>query len=127
MTSGRKTPYVALIVPGIIGFPLSLTGQGDLLILVAVFGATVSYVMMMASHIALRIREPHLDRAYRTPGGVHWALPLCSLSRRDRRVPRRSARAHRRRGRLRNLRGAFRVTVVITSWRLHRAREDEII
>ena len=36
----------------------------------AVFGATVSYVMMMASHIALRIREPHLDRAYRTPGGV---------------------------------------------------------
>ena len=70
LTSGRKTPYVALIVPGIIGFLLSLTGQGDLLILVAVFGATVSYVMMMASHIALRIREPHLDRAYRTPGGV---------------------------------------------------------
>jgi ethanolamine permease len=34
---------------GIIGFLLSLTGQGDLLILVAVFGATVSCVMMMAS------------------------------------------------------------------------------
>lgn len=70
LTSERKTPYVALIVPGIIGFLLSLTGQGDLLILVAVFGATVSYVMMMASHIALRVREPHLKREYRTPGGI---------------------------------------------------------
>jgi ethanolamine permease len=70
LTSKKKTPYVALIVPGIIGFLLSLSGQGDLLILVAVFGATVSYVMMMAAHIALRINEPHLKREYRTPGGV---------------------------------------------------------
>jgi ethanolamine permease len=70
LTSERKTPYVALIVPGIIGFLLSLSGEGDLLILVAVFGATVSYVMMMAAHIALRIREPQLERAYRTPGGI---------------------------------------------------------
>ncbi|MBN8913619.1 MAG: ethanolamine permease [Rhizobiales bacterium] len=70
LTTSRKTPYLALIVPGIIGFLLSLTGQGDLLILVAVFGATVSYVMMMASHIALRVREPNLERPYRTPGGI---------------------------------------------------------
>ena len=70
LTNKRQTPYVALIVPGIIGFLLSITGQGDLLILVAVFGATVSYVMMMASHIALRIREPNLPRPYRTPGGM---------------------------------------------------------
>lgn len=70
LTNSRKSPYVALIVPGIIGFLLSLTKQGDLLILVAVFGATVSYVMMMASHIALRINEPDLPRPYRTPGGV---------------------------------------------------------
>jgi ethanolamine permease len=70
LTNERKTPYVALIIPGIIGFLLSLTGQGDLLILVAVFGATVSYVMMMASHIALRLNEPNLERPYRTPGGM---------------------------------------------------------
>lgn len=36
----------------------------------AVFGATVSYVLMMASHIMLRMREPLLARPYRTPGGV---------------------------------------------------------
>ena len=70
LTGKHKSPVAALVIPGIIGFLLSLTGQGDLLILVAVFGATISYVLMMASHIALRIKEPHLERAYRTPGGV---------------------------------------------------------
>lgn len=70
LTSQRKTPFLALIVPGILGFALSLTGQGDLLILVAVFGATLSYVMMMAAHIWLRLKEPDLPRPYKTPGGV---------------------------------------------------------
>ncbi len=70
LTSKHKSPVLALVVPGIIGFLLSLTGQGDLLILVAVFGATVSYVLMMASHVALRVKEPQLERPYRTPGGV---------------------------------------------------------
>lgn len=68
LTNARMTPYVALIIPGIIGFLLSLSGQGDLLILIAVFGATISYVMMMASHIALRIREPELERTYLDAG-----------------------------------------------------------
>ncbi len=70
LTNARQTPWVAIIVPGIIGFLLSLTGQGDLLILVAVFGATVSYILMMASHIKLRLAEPDLPRPYRTPGGI---------------------------------------------------------
>jgi ethanolamine permease len=69
-TGTRKTPYLALIVPGIIGFVMAVLNQGDLLILVAVFGATISYVLMMLSHIVLRFREPDLDRPYRTPGGI---------------------------------------------------------
>ena len=36
----------------------------------AVFGATISYVMMTLSHIILRIKEPNLERPYRTPGGI---------------------------------------------------------
>jgi ethanolamine permease len=83
LTTARKTPFLALLVPGVIGFALSLTGQGDLLILVAVFGATISYVMMMAAHIWLRIKEPGLPRAYRTPGGVFTsgvALVLACLA-----------------------------------------------
>ena len=70
LTNARKAPAMALIVPGIIGFLLSLTGEGDLMITMAVFGATISYAMMMLSHILLRRREPDLERPYITPGGT---------------------------------------------------------
>lgn len=70
LTNARKAPWVALIVPGIVGFLLSLTEQGDQLILMAVFGATISYILMMASHIKLRLDEPNLPRPYTTPGGI---------------------------------------------------------
>jgi ethanolamine permease len=70
-TGKRHTPWVALIVPGTIGFLLAaVTEAGDRMIQIAVFGATVSYILMMVSHIVLRRREPGLDRPYRTPGGV---------------------------------------------------------
>lgn len=71
LTGKRKTPWVALIVPGTIGFLLAaITQDGALLINIAVFGATVSYVLLNLSHIMLRRREPDLERGYRTPGGV---------------------------------------------------------
>jgi ethanolamine permease len=71
VTGKRKTPYLALIVPGTIGFVLATaTMDGALLINIAVFGATVSYVLLNVSHIVLRYREPGLERPYRTPGGV---------------------------------------------------------
>jgi ethanolamine permease len=70
VTNSRKAPMLALIIPGIIGFVLSLTGQGALLLNMAVFGAALSYVLMMVSHIVLRRREPDMPRPYRTPGGV---------------------------------------------------------
>jgi len=71
VTGGRKVPVVALIVPAIVGFLLAaITEDGATMINIAVFGATVSYVLMMLSHIVLRSREPDLERPYRTPGGV---------------------------------------------------------
>jgi ethanolamine permease len=71
VTGRRRTPYFALIIPGTFGFLLAaLTEAGDLLIQIAVFGATMSYVLMMVSHIVLRRREPDMERPYRTPGGV---------------------------------------------------------
>jgi ethanolamine permease len=71
VTSGRRTPYIALLLPGIVGFLLAaITEDGALMINIAVFGATVSYVLMLVSHIVLRRREPNLERPYRTPGGV---------------------------------------------------------
>jgi ethanolamine permease len=71
VTGGRNTPYIALVVPGLVGFLLAaITENGALMINIAVFGATVSYVLMMVAHIVLRYREPELERPYRTPGGV---------------------------------------------------------
>ncbi len=78
VTSGRRTPYLALIVPGLIGFLLASIyaaasnpdKAGARMIQIAVFGATVSYVLMTLSHIVLRYKEPNLERPYRTPGGV---------------------------------------------------------
>src|ERR671916_805409 len=78
VTSGRKTPYVALVVPGLVGFLLASIyaaatnpdEAGARMIQIAVFGATVSYVLMTLSHIVLRYKEPNLERPYRTPGGV---------------------------------------------------------
>jgi len=75
ITNANKAPALAIIVPGIIGFLLSLSGEGDLLILMAVFGATISYVLMMLSHIKLRLSRPELTRPYRTPGGI-WTSAL---------------------------------------------------
>ncbi len=70
LTSKRKAPTWALVVPGIFGFLVSLTGEGDLILGMAVVGATVSYALMAASHILLRLRQPALARPYRTPGGI---------------------------------------------------------
>jgi ethanolamine permease len=70
VTSGRKVPFLALILPALVGFLLAaITEDGATMINIAVFGATVSYVLMNLSHIVLRRREPDLERPYRTPGG----------------------------------------------------------
>jgi ethanolamine permease len=70
VTNSRRVPVLALVIPGLAGFALSLTGEGDLIMTMAVFGATISYALMMLSHIVLRKTEPELDRPYRTPGGT---------------------------------------------------------
>ncbi|RDL43241.1 ethanolamine permease [Marinomonas piezotolerans] len=70
VTNERKVPARALIIPGIFGFLASLTGEGDLMLGMAVVGATVSYALMAISHILLRVKQPNLERPYKTPGGV---------------------------------------------------------
>ncbi len=78
----RKTPHVALIAGGVVGYALSvliyelgknggkLAGQivGALLYM-AVFGAVISYTMQCLSFILLRRKLPNIDRPYRSPVG----------------------------------------------------------
>lgn len=70
LTSKRKTPTWALVVPGVLGFLASLSGEGDLMLAMAVVGATISYALMSLSHILLRIKNPEMPRPYKTPGGI---------------------------------------------------------
>lgn len=71
LTNRRKSPYLGLLIPGVIGFTLAAwSGNGGRMLNVAVFGATISYALMALSHLVLRRREPELPRPYRTPGGA---------------------------------------------------------
>jgi ethanolamine permease len=82
----RHTPYVALIGGAILGFVIALiinatsTAAGGIgarvgaaLLNMAVFGALISYVMMMASYIAIKSRMKGLKRPYISPGGSIFA------------------------------------------------------
>src|SRR5947207_6896762 len=82
----RKTPHVALIAGGLVGYGLAvliyelgkssgfLAGQivGALLYM-AVFGAVISYAMQCLSFILLRIKLPHIQRPYRSFFGIPGA------------------------------------------------------
>ncbi len=63
----RRTPYMAVVVPGSIGFIFVLMFDPNKLILIATFGALVSYIMMNISLIMLRKKEPNLARPYKAP------------------------------------------------------------
>ena len=82
----RKTPHVALIAGGLVGYGLAvliyelgkssgfLAGQivGALLYM-AVFGAVISYAMQCLSFILLRLKLPHIERPYRSFFGIPGA------------------------------------------------------
>ena len=71
LTGLRKTPWVALLVQGVIGFALvAIVKDGDVLLNMAVLGACLSYVLMNLSHVILRLRQPNMKRGWRTPGGA---------------------------------------------------------
>jgi ethanolamine permease len=86
LTSRYHTPHVALILGALVGFACaalieftkSAGGQssivGAMLLNMAVFGAVISYILVLASFIQLRIRRPHLPRPYRSPLGVPGAV-----------------------------------------------------
>lgn len=62
-----QTPANALLVNTAIGIIVLLTGKTTEIITMAVFGALTLYVIAMVSLIALRKKEPHLERPFRVP------------------------------------------------------------
>lgn len=90
-TSKNHTPHIALILGAVVGFGIALVLQlfgdtivGAALLTMAVFGAVISYALVMISYIALAYKRPDLPRPYKSPLGTAGAwvgtvLALISL------------------------------------------------
>jgi basic amino acid/polyamine antiporter, APA family len=75
----RSTPYVLIIIAGLIAAGLVVPEDLDFLIGIYAFGAMLAFTIAHLSIIRLRYSEPDRDRPYRVPLGVRWRgreLPL---------------------------------------------------
>ncbi|MEM7113851.1 MAG: ethanolamine permease [Chloroflexota bacterium] len=78
-TKERRTPARALVVGAIIGFVIALIIDGvggtvgAALLTMAVFGAVISYALVMISYIVLARNRPTMKRPYQSPLGVAGA------------------------------------------------------
>ncbi len=81
LTGGREVPWVALVTSAVIGLALifgldALRDDQDAafvagqLLLIAVFGAVISYFLQMVSYLILRTKFADVDRPYKSPVGV---------------------------------------------------------
>lgn len=82
------TPHRALVLGAIVGFGCALVIQffgegvvGASLLTMAVFGAVISYALVMITYIALAKNRPELERPYKSPLGVPgaWLGTIISL------------------------------------------------
>ncbi len=83
VTGRNNTPATALVVGAVVvGLVCTVVlyvsqGSGNVggaLLNMAVFGAVISYAMVMCSYIKLRISRPDLPRPYRSPLGIPGAV-----------------------------------------------------
>jgi len=79
----RRTPHVALVAGGALGFAVAVLLEygvgsdspvGAVILNMAVFGAMIAYVMQAAAFVVLRRRLPRLHRPYRSRLGVPGAV-----------------------------------------------------
>ena len=64
----RQTPVNALLLNMVIGVGALLTGRTDQIITISGLGAVTLYIFGMVTVLALRRKEPELERPYRAPG-----------------------------------------------------------
>jgi APA family basic amino acid/polyamine antiporter len=78
----RLTPYVAIIVFGVVACLIILPGSTFFLADLYAFGAMISFTAAHVSVVALRIKEPERARPFRSPLGIPFrgkSLPLLSI------------------------------------------------
>lgn len=95
LTSRRfQTPWVALLVGGVAGYlillvvlivlpainPDAATSASGIILLIAVFGAVISYILQMVSFVILRSKFPNAKRPYKSPTGVAGAVVALAIA-----------------------------------------------
>jgi basic amino acid/polyamine antiporter, APA family len=77
-----RTPYVAIVIFGLVACLTILPGQADFLGTIYAFGAMLSFTIAHLAVIALRITQPDRERPYRGPGTLRVKgreLPLFAV------------------------------------------------
>jgi APA family basic amino acid/polyamine antiporter len=77
-----RTPYVAIMIFGLIACITILPGQADFLGTIYAFGAMLSFTIAHMAVIALRIKQPDVERPWKGPGTLHfrgYELPLFAV------------------------------------------------
>jgi APA family basic amino acid/polyamine antiporter len=77
-----RTPYVAIIVFGAVACVAIVPGQADFLGVIYAFGAMLSFTIAHLSLIALRIKQPDVERPWRSPGSIRiggHTLPVLAV------------------------------------------------
>lgn len=88
LTGKRQTPWVSLLVGGILGYlilvvvllvipavnPDAAGSASGVILFIAVFGAVISYMMQMIAFVVLRRRFPKAHRPWKSPTGVWGAV-----------------------------------------------------
>ncbi len=80
------TPHRALLLSGVVGFVIAWVCQqyaatvGAALLSMSVFGAVISYTMVMLCYIKLKITKPKMPRPYKSPLGLPGAAIGAALS-----------------------------------------------
>ncbi|MDQ4026515.1 MAG: ethanolamine permease [Actinomycetota bacterium] len=85
VTGTRRTPYIALIVPAVLACILIVLYNESAdavanIVQMSVFGALVTYVLMMVAFILFRRNEPNAERPYRSPVGVPGAVVVIAIA-----------------------------------------------
>jgi APA family basic amino acid/polyamine antiporter len=75
----NATPYVAIILSGIIAIGLVVPTNVKLLASLYAFGATLAITIAHLSIIRMRVKEPDRRRPFRIPYGFHWGIATVPL------------------------------------------------
>ena len=77
-----RTPYIAIILFGLVACITILPGQAQFLGTIYAFGAMLSFTIAHLSVVALRVKRPDAERPWRGPGNVRfrgYELPLFAI------------------------------------------------